>query len=89
MITAQEVREKSKYFTQIQEQEQLKREEEQLEKIEKEILEAIENNNIITTLKVDCLYKNNMAKLKELGFSCEIKKQIFDSGYYYEISWAK
>lgn len=89
MITAEEVREKSKYFTQIQEQEQLKREEEQLEKIEKQILEAIESNNITTTLKVDCLYKNNMAKLKELGFSCEIKKQIFDSGYYYEISWAK
>lgn len=89
MITAEEVREKSKYFTQIQEQEQLKKEEEQLEEIQKKILEAIERNNIITTLKVDCLYKNNMAKLKELGFSCEIKKQIFDSGYYYEISWAK
>ena len=89
MITAQEVREKAKEFAKIQEQEQLKIEEEQLEKIEKQILEAIENNNITTTLKVDCLYKNNMAKLKELGFSCEIKKQIFDSGYYYEISWAK
>ena len=89
MITAQEVREKAKEFTQIQEQEKLKKEEEQLEKIEKQILEAIESNNIITTLKVDCLYKNNMAKLKELGLSCEIKKQIFDSGYYYEISWAK
>ena len=89
MITAQEVREKAKEFTQIQEQEQLKKEEEQLEKIEKDIMETIESNNIITTLKVDCLYKNNMAKLKELGFSCEIKKQIFDSGYYYEISWAK
>ena len=89
MITAQEVREKAKEFAKIQEQEQLKIEEEQLEKIEKQILEAIESNNIITTLKVDCLYKNNMAKLKELGFSCEIKKQIFDSGYYYEISWAK
>ena len=89
MITAQEVREKAKEFAKIQEQEQLKIEDEQLEKIEKQILEAIESNNIITTLKVDCLYKNNMAKLKELGFSCEIKKQIFDSGYYYEISWAK
>ena len=89
MITAQEVREKAKEFAKIQEQEQLKIEEEQLEKIEKQILEAIESNNIITTLKVNCLYKNNMAKLKELGFSCEIKKQIFDSGYYYEISWAK
>ena len=72
MITAQEVREKAKEFAKIQEQEQLKIEEEQLEKIEKQILEAIESNNIITTLKVDCLYKNNMAKLKELGFSCEI-----------------
>ena len=38
MITAEEVREKSKYFAKIQEQEQLKREEEQLEEIQKKIL---------------------------------------------------
>ena len=59
MITAEGVREKAKGFTKIQEQEQLKREEEQLEKIEKDIMETIENDAEITTLIVDCLYRNN------------------------------
>lgn len=89
MITAEEVREKSKYFTQIQEQEQLKIEEEQLEKIEKQILEAIENDAEITTLIVDCLYRNNLKKLEELGFSCENIGKLSYNGYYYEISWGK
>lgn len=89
MISAQEVREKAKGFTKIQEQEQLKREEEQLEKIEKDIMETIENDAEITTLIVDCLCRNNLVKLKELGFSCENIGEISCSGYYYEISWAK
>ena len=89
MITAQEVREKAKGFTKIQEQEQLKREEEQLEEIQKKILEAIENDAEITTLIVDCLYQNNLVKLEELGFSCENIGKISYNGYYYEISWAK
>ena len=89
MITAQEVREKSKYFTQIQEQEQLKIEEEQLEEIQKKILEAIESDANITTLIVDCLYRNNLVKLEELGFSCENIGKISYNGYYYEISWNK
>ena len=87
MITAEGVREKAKGFTKIQEQEQLKREEEQLEKIEKDIMETIENDAEITTLIVDCLYRNNLVKLKELGFSCENIGEISCGGYYYEISW--
>lgn len=89
MITAQEVREKAKEFAKIQEQEQLKIEEEQLEKIEKQILEAIENDAEITTLIVDCLYRNNLIKLEELGFYCENIGKISYNGYYYEISWFK
>ena len=89
MITAQEVREKAKEFAKIQEQEQLKREEEQLEEIQKKILEAIENDAEITTLIIDCLYHNNFVKLEELGFSCENIGKISYNSYYYEISWAK
>ena len=89
MITAQEVREKAKGFTKIQEQEQLKREEEQLEKIEKEILETIENDTEITTLIVVDLYQNNLKKLEELGFSCEMEDDEFFNCYHYHISWGK
>ena len=89
MITAQEVREKAKEFAKIQEQEQLKREEEQLEKIEKEILETIENDTEITTLIVVDLYQNNLVKLEELGFSCEMEDKVFLGCYHYHISWAK
>ena len=57
--------------------------------IEKEILETIESDAEITTLIVDCLYRNNLVKLEELGFSCENIGEISYNGYYYEISWAK
>ena len=89
MITAQEVREKAKEFTKIQEQEQLKKEEEQLEKIQKEILETIESDAEITTLIVVDLYQNNLEKLEELGFSCEMEDKVFLGCYHYHISWAK
>ena len=87
MISAEEVRGKSKYFAQIQKQKQLKLEKEQLEKIEKEIIETIEFDFTITTLMVDCLYQNNIVKLEELGFSCEAKEQQYDGSFYYYISW--
>lgn len=89
MISAKEVREKSKEFAKIQKQKQLKLEKEQLEEIQKEILDTIESDAETTTLIVDCLCYNNLVKLEQLGFYCENIGEISCSGYYYKISWNK
>ena len=86
MITAEEVRKKAHELIETQTEMQLKREEEQLNKIQEEIIKIIERDATATAILTTNLYKNNLDKLEELGFSCEKKDSYLDC-INYQISW--
>lgn len=86
MITAEEVRKKAHELIEAQTEMQLKREEQQLNKIQEEIIKIIERDATATTILTTNLYKNNLDKLKELGFSCEKEYSYLDC-INYQISW--
>ncbi len=86
MISAEEVRKKAREFIKTQTEMQLKREEMQLNKIQEEIMKTIERDSTITTILTTDLYKNNLEKLEELGFSCKEKDNLLDC-IGYQISW--
>ena len=87
MITAEQVRKKACELKEIQTKEQLKREEEQLNRIQEGIMKTLEKDADATTLIVINLYKNNSTKLKELGFSCVKEDKSFCNCRNYIVSW--
>lgn len=86
MISAEEVRKKAREFIKTQTEMQLKIEEMQLNKIQEEIIKIIERDATATTILTTNLYKNNLDKLEELGFSCKKKDSYLDC-INYQISW--
>ena len=87
MITAEEVRKKAHELKEIQIKEQLKREEEQLNRIQQDIMKTLEKDATKTSTIVINLYKNNSTKLKELGFSCVKEDKSFCNCRNYIVSW--
>lgn len=90
MLSAQEVREKSASFKEIQKQYQLQKEVVELASVEKRILETIEEDAGSTEISVESLYPNNRTTLEKLGYSCVEKTRPYlcDKYSYIEISWA-
>ena len=87
MITAEEVRKKAHELIETQTEMQLKREEEQLNKIQQDIMKTLEKDATKTSTIVINLYKNNSTKLKELGFSCVKEDKSFCNCRNYIVSW--
>ena len=87
MITAEEVRKKAHELKEIRIKEQLKREEEQLNRIQQDIMKTLEKDATKTSTIVINLYENNSTKLKELGFSCVKEDKSFGNCRNYIVSW--
>ena len=87
MITAEEVRKKAHELIETQTEMQLKREEEQLNRIQQDIMKTLEKDATKTSTIVINLYKNNSTKLKELGFSCVKEDKSFCNCRNYIVSW--
>ena len=87
MITVEEVRKKACELKEIQIKEQLKREEEQLNRIQQDIMKTLERDATETSIVVINLYKNNLTKLEKLGFSCVREDKVFSTCPDYIISW--
>lgn len=89
MLSAQEVREKSVSFKELQNTIQLQKEVEELASVEKRILETMEKDADSTEISVESLYPNNQSTLEKLGYSCVEKTRPYCDRYsYIEISWA-
>ena len=88
MLSAQEIREKSASFKELQNTIQLQKEVEELASVEKRILETIEKDANSTEISVESLYPNNQATLEKLGYSCVEKTRPYlcDKYNYIEIS---
>ena len=87
MMSAEQVRKKACELKEIQTKEQLKREEEQLNRIQQVIMKALERDATETSIVVIDLYKSNLTKLEELGFSCVKEEKVFSNCPNYIISW--
>lgn len=87
MMSVEQVRKKACELKEIQTKEQLKREEEQLNRIQQGIMKALERDAAETSIVVIDLYENNSTKLKELGFSCVKEDKTCLNRRNYIVSW--
>ena len=88
MMSVEQLRKKACELKEVQTKEQLKREEEQLNRIQQGIMKALERDATETSIVVIDLYENNLTKLKELGFSCvKEDKKACSNCRRYLVSW--